>query len=461
MPTPKLQHPIGHIADVIVKSDVGPDQNSKPLKLPYKLLPTDGGPRVIEGKTALVYRIARKDGKDPNGKDIEDPNVKDIALWVFKNQAGLDESATAEAVMQHVATLNALKEYPNWLSDSSKALIPKVLGFSENKTNNLKAPFILMEDVGAGTPADGVIKDGGDPKVIANFYNHLARFVAELASKRWNGVGPLTAKRKEGPAEGKKVLRTSDVVFTTEPEFRGFSSTESYFEQLGYWPPSSHGRDPTSDKGRGALKLARTLFGTYSPTTDDIWANNLKPSDVGELALCHPDLDLKNIFVDADGNITGIVGWMFARIEPRFVCLSRLPQPISGREFTTPRFPAEELQVVDSSSHKVIGPQSREAYLDSLKEKLNWKEVNWEKHIGAARRWDMLKSDRGRQDLVAEVIREATRMTGDRVSEVLQHPNKLDDDKKKLAKAYAERIMPLALWNEKRDEETQESGYTF
>jgi len=350
-----------------------------------------------------------------------------------------------------IGTLKHLEKRQCDLDDELKAMIPKIIAYDLKVDNPIRAPYIVMDYI-PGTPADAVIKSGADPQIITRFYTALAKFVYQLHNiqEGFTYTGAFgTAKaptklEKNADIDGNLVFEADNERYfrTAELTYRDYFGMVTEFWT---WPRPGTTNSPGSDNpqiARGACYLADAVFGDIL-----IRGGSTDVGSVKQFALCHPNLSLDRILVDQEGNIKGILGWMYARVEPGFVGLGRLPPSISESPITTPRYPkdtCEPTPPIFSPDGRLIGSLEYAGILGGLlyPDKLDSDRAEAMNSIKlSALTWDMLKSEEGRVSLMKSMLEEYICESEDEARQILLEDTVLDEDNYE----HSESITPREL----------------
>jgi aminoglycoside phosphotransferase (APT) family kinase protein len=218
---------------------------------------------------------------------------------------------------------------------NTSAPVAKIIHYSTDHTNILGFPYIFMTAL-PGNPASEIWYDGdyedddfelafqhadipsvATEKKRITFLRSLARTMTELQSLTFDMIGMPVLSEAEGTTIGPIHHwgnNGSDRVWT----YRPCNSTVGYgYAGVGRQFAGLIGRQGMSDlMHRGAIKFFNIVFG--QPV--------FKTTQPETFTIHHDDLDLQNIFVDEEGNITGIIDWDKAFAAPR--CISTAAAPL-------------------------------------------------------------------------------------------------------------------------------------
>lgn len=202
--------------------------------------------------------------------------------------------------------------------------VPEVFAFDASRENELGCPFILMECV-QGKPLHEVwwdqnISHARREQLRIRSLHDIAEAMTQLSTLDFSQGGSLRFDTK-GNVSG---IGSSWVVHLevqhANMESPDYDHTMAYCQVGPFSDPKSHllswldfyeGKSELSPVRQGARKLLR-LFTEWSIVRLEI--NEKKP-----FVLTHPDLDSQNIFVDDEGNLTGIID--FDRVSAVPLCI--------------------------------------------------------------------------------------------------------------------------------------------
>jgi len=389
--------------------------------------------RVIhDGKESKVYHVTGHHTTKRSYTFVE------FVLWKMKIKPGFSSEHIQwceAAALSHVTTLKTLRDdvgleyFSVNIHGELKCIkewIPKVFHFDNTVDNKLGVPYMVREYIDAETAKVVFSRNRFVPE---RFYHQLALLLVSLhkpppTSQRILRTGhpmPL-GFYEDGTLRGITIIPNFSVdPDPTNPEepCPAYEDNAEYFESK--WPLKLNPQKNVKalyEEHEWALRLAPAIM-PIDPFKN--WSINF--------TLCHPGLTLDNILIDRYGNIKGIVGWMFAQVEPDWVGLGRLPQWLNERNKTTPRYAEEKQKPVTrliSRDNATLGRQclregirqgilAREGIMPPLPDD---DEAYWTEYIrkleimkGMIYRlqvksmaWDMSKSSAGRLELVTKVI---------------------------------------------------------
>ncbi|KAF2246629.1 hypothetical protein BU26DRAFT_50382 [Trematosphaeria pertusa] len=204
----------------------------------------------------------------------------------------------------------------------TKVPVPEIYGWDNTLDNVIGAPYVIMAVVD-GMPAyelwiptnpDGTKNyrnmDEPSPEHAATrrkFLKNLASTMAELRHLQFEQAGMLhfeedpNAEGAKSPTVGHFFEYKGD---GTMKECPAYSSTQNYLKTKWY---------EFGEAIEAEGEMSDELFGVH------LFCN------METFVLTHPDLDLQNVFVNREGEITGIIDWDGVRVVPRCIGHAALP----------------------------------------------------------------------------------------------------------------------------------------
>lgn len=252
--------------------------------------------------------------------------------------------------------------------------VPNILDYSATLDNALGVPYILMEKLEG--EAAGLLwledPDADEPWITAdspsstthslrvNFLESLAKIMVELESIKFDQIGlpVISAPHIMNDAshihtEQITIGHTCHWPHESEPHevynSGPFTSTRAYIDaaldlRFG-WKDLYHHQDFETDRKlqvrAGARKILDIIFDTEVFNCDN-------GSEI--FTIRHTDLDLQNILVDDEGNVTGIIDWDGAFAAPRCIGTAAVPQFLQKDWF-----PDDAGELFDSPPHMTFG----------------------------------------------------------------------------------------------------------
>ncbi|KZM28322.1 uncharacterized protein EKO05_0003614 [Ascochyta rabiei] len=227
-------------------------------------------------------------------------------------------------------------EMIEYVRKNTSAPVAQICSYSTDFTNILGHPYIMMTML-PGKSAfsawfDEEIEDTDEPcepdsaldfrfgdmpspateKKRLTLLRSLARIMAEINSLSFDQIGmpiiPLDDPVQPSIGPLYRWDNTGSDIYTSRPPL---SSTQCYVSER----PTLNSIKPS--RARGALKLLDIIF------SQPVF--NAPPHLPESFTLHHADLDLQNILVDKDGNVTGIIDWDRCLAVPRFIGASSAP----------------------------------------------------------------------------------------------------------------------------------------
>jgi hypothetical protein len=204
-----------------------------------------------------------------------------------------------------------------YIREQSSVPVPKVVGYDNGVDNIIGTPYIIMEDL-QGRPAwstwfgtdslrwDELSKDPISEAKRQKFLKSLAGAMAELGRLQFTQAGVLFEE-------------TGDVSpATTAPKFPAISTSKEFWKH--HMDQHFGDRMAGNNFHRGA-KLILEEISKLEP-----FATSRAPGEQTEsFVLNHFNLNVQNILVDDDGNVTGITDWDSCLIVPRCIGPASLP----------------------------------------------------------------------------------------------------------------------------------------
>jgi len=245
----------------------------------------------------------------------------------------------------------ALMEY---LHDSTDIPVPEVITFEDKVDSCIGAPYCVMEQL-PGKPAHHIwFEDTTDRNYITanrisaateakrcNFLRSLAQTMAQLQNLKFDKIGApdmrdtfdfddemkITHSYRWKSPYGMKAedLEGEGQIYQYGP----FESSKEYMTSTldDKWPTipdPDFDYDPESQNI--VLGIRKILDIVYAhPTIAFSKTDPTDPDEKETFVLRHPDLDMQNILVDDDGNVTGIIDWEGCLAVPRSVGYASVP----------------------------------------------------------------------------------------------------------------------------------------
>jgi hypothetical protein len=209
--------------------------------------------------------------------------------------------------------------------------VPKVIDYSTKHSNTIGFPYILMTQL-PGKNAYSIWFDGDyDNEDLEDVFQHadnpstatetkritflrsLARVMTEIQTLSFDKIGMPAFPEGETSSIGPMYQWSTDGSDYARKRGPFDSSLQYAFsgmtDQFVCLPPMA------SESKRGVLKFFRHFFSQAV----------FKPPGPETFTVHHRDLDLQNILVDEDGNITGIIDWDKAFVTPRYLGAAAAP----------------------------------------------------------------------------------------------------------------------------------------
>lgn len=226
--------------------------------------------------------------------------------------------------------------------------VPKMISFEENVECELGAPYILMRK-SPGRAAFHVWFDEGDyegqnadcptaqtMKKRETFPKSLARHMAKLQDLQFDKIGTLDIEdfdeppvithswyREDGAWKKRAAVTSTQAFFFAglEEAWPANPTIEDLLDKDDHSPEAIKEAEQDMYRYRGMRKVFDMII-TSPPFTSKAHTTDER----GSFVIRHPDLDLQNILVDEEGNVTAILDWHEAVTAPRCVGYAALPQ---------------------------------------------------------------------------------------------------------------------------------------
>jgi hypothetical protein len=222
--------------------------------------------------------------------------------------------------------------------------VPEVVAYDESLNNEIGAPYILMKKI-EGIPAldfwlgkpykmipDAVLHlyaDNPSPELEQKrltLLRSLAQAMSELASLKFREIGiPVFSNPKNETPDyiGSAWRWHSKSNMQALTPIGPFKTSKDFFTVLlnDAWNPDCHYDDDDERREVTILRGVRKILDIVLDCSPFSPPQSPKESFV----LRHDDLDLQNIFVYADGNVTGIIDWDSCFSVPACIGYTSLP----------------------------------------------------------------------------------------------------------------------------------------
>ncbi|KAG6041284.1 hypothetical protein E4U41_005112 [Claviceps citrina] len=227
-----------------------------------------------------------------------------------------------ETLLSEVATINLVRV---------KTSIPVAKIHAYGKGEKLTASptatqmFLILDHIPGTTVAiDKLVRS--DQKIRFKFYGQLASYLAELWSLELPAIGSLMPSDDASrPVVGPLVSRCANVVRQHVPSFVSAKAfVEAHLDLI-----SNYLLQPEADWPED--KVRHDMFCISS--IKDYFSGVITPEFENEpFVLSHPDLGPRNIIVNDEMDIVGLIDWQFASTVPRPLCTP--PSWVSGHSWT-------------------------------------------------------------------------------------------------------------------------------
>ncbi|KAF7316129.1 Aminoglycoside 3'-phosphotransferase/choline kinase domain protein [Mycena indigotica] len=217
-----------------------------------------------------------------------------VSLPVYPSQKTLGEVATLQ-----------------WVHKNTEIPVPKVVAFDSTNKNEIGFEWILMQLV-LGQPANKRWRKMTLTQKTS-FVEDIAKYQAQLFSRRFTGIGTLHSEDVPGPVVSHEFFMGNRLPYDVP---RGpFRCSHDWLESLLKLLISEQtdvaNKADDDDDREDAMEILRTAEHLLS-----LLPKIFEPSDHESTVLWHDDLNLSNILVNDAGVITAIVDWE---------CVSALP----------------------------------------------------------------------------------------------------------------------------------------
>ena len=238
--------------------------------------------------------------------------------------------------------------------------VPEVIAFDETLDNPIGAPYILMEEMAGSSALDmwfgkshNDVPNGeqyleaDDPSLEleqkrTRFLASLAQAMSHLQNLEFKRIGipVFNEPEDELPTSYGPVWRWHSQLCMQEPKPIGPYITAGLYFRYGLnqtWGVSEIASLDPSLPGVLEFKGVRKIWNMVltsppfakppRPPVNDVEDNETDDKVLPKkiFVLRHDDLDLQNILVDCDGNVTGIIDWDGCMAAPRCVGYASLP----------------------------------------------------------------------------------------------------------------------------------------
>lgn len=231
---------------------------------------------------------------------------------------------------------------------NTKVPVAQVLTYCSNCNNELGSPYTLMTKLPGKSayeiwfdpsysPSDAFrnadVPSTATEKKRVNFLRSLARSMTELQALSFEKIGmPEISKDGTLVTMGPSYVWGEDEDDVDKAkEIRAFPSTRMYVQMALAKDFKINPRAEMNDffhRQLGARKILNTIFS--QPVFKEV------SSSPETFTIHHNDLDLQNILVDDEGNVTGIIDWDKSFAAPR--CIGASAVPIFLRSDWFPRY---------------------------------------------------------------------------------------------------------------------------
>jgi Phosphotransferase enzyme family len=251
--------------------------------------------------------------------------------WVAKMPKATSNNKDNEYLKSEYATLLFLRD----LGESVPA--PRPYGYCFNRKNPAKTPYIFMEKVSGIPLGDAIFGGHMNRDAVHRMLSQLAAIRKTLTKNPFTQIGSLTLFISETECSyyvGRQFIWWSlgEDRIRYHCDFGPYQSSLHYYSTLVHNSWNEWMADEYTEELRPLAERVRLQAYLTS-----IIPSYAKPGE--EFHLTHTDMHAGNIFVDTQGNITGIIDWEFATTLP----------PQASEHY--PAFLANELGFIDQTSN--------------------------------------------------------------------------------------------------------------
>lgn len=180
-----------------------------------------------------------------------------------------------------------------YIKDNTNVPIPRVYFYDGTFSNEINAPFILMECISGKSLGDRMVAwdiQGNLGNMLSKSLESIAKAMVELGKLQFGQIGKL-----QFPGN-----KTGTVPFVSQDDTLGpIDSSEQYFRAL--FETSGHVQGPDWSLEHERICEAMLEAVPNSKMSQD--------QQVETFGLIHRDLDAQNLLVDAKGKLVAILDW--------------------------------------------------------------------------------------------------------------------------------------------------------
>jgi hypothetical protein len=229
--------------------------------------------------------------------------------------------------------------------------VPEIVAFDETLDNPINAPYILMKTI-PGKPATSLWEtsytDADDPPPTLDekrirLLNSLAKAMSHLSQLRFSKIGvPVFTNPEdaEPTSIGPSWSWHSKCLMKELTPIGPFSRSADFFRAGldNAWDPESIIEDGELDSDSPNIPITHGVRLVLDMTlaSEPLAAPRLPPpfhfmneedaqEDGKHFVLRHDDLDLQNVLIDEEGNVTSIIDWDGCMAVPRCIGYTALP----------------------------------------------------------------------------------------------------------------------------------------
>jgi aminoglycoside phosphotransferase (APT) family kinase protein len=275
--------------------------------------------RRTQGMYNFAVIIAVSHGKKTEHYVVRIPGHATLAHWTPEDAYMMEREVQ---LIEHIRK-------------NTSAPVPKILHYSTEHTSSVGFPYIFMTEL-PGKPACTIWYDGdyenddvelciqhadipsiATEKKRVNFLRSLARAMTDIQSLAFDKAGMPIIPELGGTTTVGPIYHWHSPSSDKARKFLPIFSTNGYaYQGLGRQQCNLVlVKGPDNVTVRGAIKCFGILFDH----------SVFKPAQPETFTIQHADLDLQNILVDNEGNVTGIIDWDGAHAAPRCVGTAAAP----------------------------------------------------------------------------------------------------------------------------------------
>jgi len=214
--------------------------------------------------------------------------------------------------------------------------VPRVQGFDFDWTNQVGAPYVLMDAI-RGRIYDKILPDIAESKKTG-IYRQLAAKLVEMSKlPRWNKIGFLLGENSQ--------YTITTMAFEGYHHLPAVTSSRDFYVQRANWFLESKAQEGNQEWIAVAWLYREAIPHFLQPQYEN-----------GPFPLRHPDFSNPNILYDDEDNVAGIIDWTAAQTSP-WEQFARYPHEFNRRSFPSGGVAVQErelfLQFLEDEEKKV------------------------------------------------------------------------------------------------------------